>query len=86
MLNSIVSSKGEITIPLEIRNHLKIQAGSKVTFIIDEKGRVKLLPLNIPVEALSGKLHRPGIKAATTEEMDLGIARSIANLHPEVRD
>ncbi|NET56970.1 MAG: AbrB/MazE/SpoVT family DNA-binding domain-containing protein [Symploca sp. SIO2E6] len=83
MLSEIVSGKGEIVIPLEIRNHLKIQPGSKVAFVIDEEGRVKLIPLNVPVETLSGKLHRPGMKAATIEEMDLAIAQSIASLHQE---
>jgi len=83
MISETVSSKGEIVIPLEIRNHLKIQPGSKVAFVIDEEGRVKLIPLNVPVETLSGKLHRPGMKAATTEEMDLAIAQSIASLHQE---
>ncbi|NER25044.1 MAG: AbrB/MazE/SpoVT family DNA-binding domain-containing protein [Symploca sp. SIO1B1] len=83
MISETVSSKGEIVIPLAIRNHLKIQPGSKVAFVIDEEGRVKLIPLNVPVETLSGKLHRPGMKAATTEEMDLAIAQSIASLHQE---
>ncbi|NER52427.1 MAG: AbrB/MazE/SpoVT family DNA-binding domain-containing protein [Symploca sp. SIO1A3] len=83
MLSETVSSKGEIVIPLAIRNHLKIQPGSKVAFVIDKEGRVKLIPLNVPVETLSGKLHRPGMKAATTEEMDLAIAQSIASLHQE---
>ena len=42
--------------------------------MIDENGEVKLVPLNISVEALAGMLHRPGRKAATLEEMEAAIS------------
>jgi AbrB family looped-hinge helix DNA binding protein len=69
-----VTTKGQITIPKEIRDYLKLETGSKVEFVIDENGDVKIVPLNIPVEALSGVLHRPGMKSATVEEMEAAIA------------
>ena len=48
-----VTTKGQITIPKEIRDYLKLETGSKVEFVIDESGNVKIVPLNVPVEALS---------------------------------
>jgi antitoxin PrlF len=69
-----VTTKGQITIPKEIRDYLKLETGSKVEFVIDENGDVKIVPLNVPVEALSGVLHRPGMKNATVEEMEAAIA------------
>lgn len=69
-----VTTKGQITIPKEIRDYLKLETGSKVEFVIDESGNVKIVPLNVPIEALSGVLHRPGMKAATIEEMEAAIA------------
>ena len=69
-----VTTKGQITIPKEIRDYLKLQTGSKVEFLIDENGDVKVVPLNVPLEALSGDLHRPGMKTATIEEMEIAIA------------
>jgi hypothetical protein len=42
--------------------------------VIDESGNVKIVPLNVPIEALSGVLHRPGMKTATIEEMEATIA------------
>jgi AbrB family looped-hinge helix DNA binding protein len=69
-----VTTKGQITIPKEIRDYLKLETGSKVEFVIDESGNVKIVPLNVPVEALSGVLHRPGMKTATIEEMEIAIA------------
>lgn len=36
---SKVSSKGQITIPLEVRKALKVKDGTKICFITDEHGR-----------------------------------------------
>jgi AbrB family looped-hinge helix DNA binding protein len=69
-----VTTKGQITIPKEILDYLKLETGSKVEFVIDESGNVKIVPLNVPIEALSGVLHRPGMKTATLEEMEAAIA------------
>ena len=68
-----VTTKGQITIPKEIRDYLKLKTGSKIEFLIDESGNVKIVPLHVPIEALSGVLHRPGMKAATLEEMEIAI-------------
>lgn len=39
---SKISSKGQVTIPLELRKKLKLTEGSKVAFITDENGRIYL--------------------------------------------
>jgi AbrB family looped-hinge helix DNA binding protein len=68
-----ITTKGQVTIPKEIRDYLNIDTGSKVDFVIDENGIVTLIPLNVPVQSLSGTLHRPGMKTATLEEMEIAI-------------
>lgn len=68
-----VTTKGQVTIPKEIRDYLKLETGSKIEFVIDQSGNVKIVPLNVPLEALSGVLHRPGMKSATLEEMEIAI-------------
>ena len=73
MLSTTVTESGQITLPQEIRDRLKLVSGSKISFIIDEDGQVKLFPLNVPVEELSGILHRSGMKKTTIEEMDMAI-------------
>ncbi|MGK7875331.1 MAG: AbrB/MazE/SpoVT family DNA-binding domain-containing protein [Xenococcaceae cyanobacterium] len=73
MASATITSKGQVTIPKEIRDYLKLETGSKVDFVIDENGEVKVIPLNVPVEALSGMLHRQSMKAATLEEMEAAI-------------
>jgi len=61
MLGTTVTDAGEITLPKEVRQHLNLVSGSRVEFVIDEEGQVKVFPLNVAVETLSGILHRPGI-------------------------
>lgn len=74
MTRATLTTKGQVTIPKEIRDYLKLDTGSKVDFVIDENGDVKVIPLTLPVTALSGILHRPGMKAATLENMEQAIA------------
>ncbi|AFZ03040.1 MAG: AbrB/MazE/SpoVT family DNA-binding domain-containing protein [Tolypothrix brevis GSE-NOS-MK-07-07A] len=73
MAITTITTKGQVTIPKEIRDYLNIDTGSKVDFVIDENGIVTLIPLNVPVQSLSGILHRPGMKTATLEEMEIAI-------------
>lgn len=74
MANATVTSKGQVTIPKEIRDYLNLDTGSKVDFIVDENGTVQLIPLNIPVQKLSGILHRKGMIPATLADMESAIA------------
>ena len=69
MANATITTKGQVTILKKIRDYLNLDTGNKVDFVIDENGIVKLIPLNIPIQKLSGILHRKGMKA-TLEEME----------------
>jgi AbrB family looped-hinge helix DNA binding protein len=73
MTSAIITTQGQITIPKVIRDYLHLDPGSQVDFVIDENGIVKLIPLNVPVQSLSGVLNRPGMTAATLDEMDEAI-------------
>lgn len=74
MLSTTVTDAGQITLPKEIRQYLKLVSGSRVEFVIDEDGQVKLFPLNVAVETLSGILHRPDIQRASLEDMESAIS------------
>ena len=39
---SVLTVKGQATIPAEIRRHLKLRAGDQIGFEVDSKGRVLL--------------------------------------------
>jgi antitoxin PrlF len=44
MPTSSITSKGQTTIPKEIRDHLHLKPGDRIEFVTDEDGRVVVLP------------------------------------------
>ncbi|MGH2561118.1 MAG: type II toxin-antitoxin system PrlF family antitoxin, partial [Thermomicrobiales bacterium] len=39
---STITSKGQVTIPVEVRRHLGVGTTDKVTFVIEDDGKVEL--------------------------------------------
>ncbi len=66
---SLITSKGQTTIPKKIRKYLHLQPGDRIDFVVDERGKVVLEPATLDVRELEGILHRQGMKAVSTEEM-----------------
>jgi len=77
MSTATVTSKGQITLPKDVREGLGLREGDKVDF---EKvdGRYVLRPRNRSAMELAGILHRPGMKAMTIEEMDEALGEALA--------
>lgn len=46
-----ISSKGQITLPAELRQRLKLGEGDAVEFYLDQEGRVVMRPRNRPATA-----------------------------------
>jgi antitoxin PrlF len=49
-----VTTKGQVTIPKQIRERLGIEPSGKVTFIVDDAGRVELRPTKYAWKDLRG--------------------------------
>jgi AbrB family looped-hinge helix DNA binding protein len=54
MPTSTLTSKGQITIPKEVRDQLHLKTGSRLEFVVDPSGRVIMQPLNSNFRALRG--------------------------------
>lgn len=52
---SRISSKGQVTIPADLRRALNLKAGSQVKFVLDNGG-VRLLPARQGIEDLRGTI------------------------------
>lgn len=65
---SKVTSKGQITIPTNIRNNLDIPVGSKIE-LIQKDNYIIIMPINGSLTKLKGFLPKPKL-SLTTEEMD----------------
>ncbi len=72
MATSTITRKGQTTIPLKVRNHLKLRAGDKIEFVIQPDGKVVMVPKNIDIRELKGMLA-PAPRRLTIEQMDEAI-------------
>jgi AbrB family looped-hinge helix DNA binding protein len=79
MATAAVTSKGQITIPIEVRKKLGIKAGDRVRFVEGEHGEIILKPKTGSIKDLEGCVHWTG-KPVTIEEMNDTIAKGWAGL------
>ena len=77
MAISTLTRKGQTTIPLKVRNHLKLRAGDKIEFVIRRDGTVVVIPKNVDVRELKAMLA-PARRRLTIEQMDEGIRSRFA--------
>jgi antitoxin PrlF len=73
MAKATLTSKGQITIPKEIRDHLGLSAGDRLDFQIAEGGAVLVEPETVDMRSLRSIL-KPGRKVSLVE-MDRAIRR-----------
>jgi len=73
--DATLTTKGQVTIPKAIREHLRLDTGDRVSFVIHDDGTVVVQPVTRHVRDLAGLLHRAGSRAVSLKDMDEGIAR-----------
>ena len=55
-----MTSKGQITIPVEVRIELGIDAGDRIEFVRNARtGRYEVIPATLPAQALKGIVPKP---------------------------
>ena len=74
MSTSTLTSKGQTTIPKDVRKRLNLQPGDRLEFVIDEDGRVLVLPANIDASGLAGML-KPPARPVSAEDMNRAIRK-----------
>ena len=67
-----LTSKGQLVIPQVIRQHLHLQQGDSVDFIIQDDGEVVVRPATRDVRDLKNILPKPK-KAVSLAEMDRAV-------------
>ena len=73
-----LTSKGQVTIPKQARDTLNLDTGDRVEFIIDDDGRLFILPVTRPVKTLKGMLPKPA-SPVSLEAMDEAIAQAVSS-------
>ncbi|MGH6934500.1 MAG: AbrB/MazE/SpoVT family DNA-binding domain-containing protein [Dongiaceae bacterium] len=77
MSMATLTSKGQTTIPKEIRDRLGLRPGDRIEFIPMSDGSVRLMARNLPIGALKGMLPRPK-RAVSVKAMNEAIAEAAA--------
>jgi len=79
MASSLVTRKGQVTIPIEIRRQLNIREGDRVRFIRDGD-EIRIAPVGDVVAQTAGAFakYRQG-PAPTIEELKEAVAQAIAD-------
>ena len=78
MSDSTLTTKGQITIPKEIRDGLQLRVGQRLAFHITGDGQVMMRPANRDVRDLKGIVRSPHKKPVTIEKMNAAIAEGFA--------
>lgn len=73
MATATLSSKGQLTLPKDVRDALDLHPGDRVNFVRMEDGNYAVLPATQPVMALKGIIRKPA-SPVTLEEMDRAVA------------
>jgi antitoxin PrlF len=69
--DATLTSKGQTTIPKEIRDGLGMKAGDRMTFTLMPDGTVVMRVKGKSVAELAGLLHRKGRKQVPTEQLSI---------------
>ena len=67
-----LTSKGQTTVPKEVRDYLNLQEGDQIEFVIEE-GEVVLRPATLDIKSLKGILRQEGRKVVSIEQMNRAI-------------
>jgi antitoxin PrlF len=73
MVSAKLTSKGQITIPANVRAALGLDAGSRVEFVETGKGQFAIIAATEEVQSLKGMLKKPA-RPVSIEEMNRAIA------------
>lgn len=75
MATAVLTSKGQITIPKEVRERLNVDSGDRVEFVEVEDGVFTLIAATRDVRELKGLIPKPS-KPVSIEDMTRAIRRA----------
>jgi len=72
-MEATLTSKGQLTLPKPIRDQLRLHAGDRLEFFVQENGHVEMVPKRSSLTELKGMLPPP-VTGVTLEDMEQAIA------------
>ena len=74
MSTATLTSKGQITIPADVRKALNVDTGDRLEFVEVEPGRFEVIVATRSVTELKGRFGKPA-RSVSIDEMNAVIAR-----------
>lgn len=78
MASATMTSKGQITIPVRVREKLGLEPGVRIEFVEVDEGKFQLMPATQSIKELEGRYRGKVSKPVSIEEMNAAIARRAA--------
>lgn len=79
---STITSKGQITVPVDVRRHLGLGVGDKLVFLIGEDGTVRVMLATYPdielLRGIAGCMKTPMSWEEVEERIEEEIAAEVA--------
>lgn len=80
-----LTSKGQVTVPKEIRDALSLDAGATLDFSLQPDGSLVVRPLKRSASALVGLLQQPAGRAATVQALNRAVGEHLAAKDNRIR-
>lgn len=77
MALATITTKGQVTIPKEIRDSLRLNTGDKIEFVLTDDKQALIKPVSVKVDEVYGRLHDPRRNPVSIEAMDTAIRRKM---------
>ncbi len=78
MASATITSKGQVTVPVKVREALGLDSGDQIEFVEIDKGKFAIVAATRSIRELKGILRDRRRKAVSIEEMDRAIAEGAA--------
>ena len=82
MALATITTKGQVTIPKEVREALNLHSGDKIEILVTENGEAVIRPISKKVDDLFCSLKKPNQKVVSVEEMNQAIVQRFEATHP----
>ncbi len=70
MALATLTTKGQVTIPKQIRETLKLHTGDKIEIIVTKNREALIRPISKKVDDIFSKLYKPTRKSVSVESMN----------------
>lgn len=82
-----MTSKGQVTVPVEIRNAFNIKPGDKLLFCTDERRTLRVIVKNRTLASMAGFLGTPPVNSALSiEDLDDALGEALGRDDKRIRD